>query len=60
MGTENGREQYIPIDALELPFLTDDEDIRNVLLYCNAKYVRQIHAQMQEHFDDGATEYEVH
>ena len=47
------------IDKLRT-YLTDDEDIRNVLLYCNAKYVRLIHAQMQEHFDDGATEYEVH
>jgi len=41
-------------------YLKDDEEIRNVLLYCNDQYVRLIHAQMQEHFDDGNPSYEVH
>jgi type III restriction enzyme len=41
-------------------YLRDEEDIRNVLLYCNDQYVRLIHAQMQEHFVEEATEYEVH
>ena len=41
-------------------YLKDEEDIRNVLLYCNDQYVRLIHAQMQEHFVEEATEYEVH
>ncbi len=41
-------------------YLHDDDEIRNVLLYCNDQYVRLIHAQMQEHFDDGNPSYEVH
>ena len=41
-------------------YLTDEEEIRNVLLYCNDQYVRLIHAQMQDHFVEDATEYEVH
>lgn len=41
-------------------YLADDDEIRNVLLYCNDQYVRLIHAQMQEHFDDGNPSYEVH
>jgi type III restriction enzyme len=41
-------------------YLKEDEEIRNVLLYCNDQYVRLIHAQMQEHFDDGNPSYEVH
>jgi type III restriction enzyme len=41
-------------------YLKEDEEIRNVLLYCNDQYVRLIHAQMQEHFDDGSPSYEVH
>lgn len=46
------------IDKLRT-YLSDENEIRNVLLYCNDQYVRLIHAQMQEHFDDGATDYEV-
>ena len=41
-------------------YLKEEEEIRNVLLYCNDQYVRLIHAQMQEHFDDGSPSYEVH
>ena len=41
-------------------YLTDEEDIRNVLLAFNQQYIRLIHAQMQEHFVEEATEYEVH
>ena len=41
-------------------YLTEEDEIRNVLLYCNDQYVRLIHAQMQEHFVEDATEYEVH
>ena len=41
-------------------YLHVDDEIRNVLLYCNDQYVRLIHAQMQEHFDDGNPSYEVH
>ena len=41
-------------------YLSDDEDIRNVLLAFNQQYVRLIHVQMQEHFVEEATEYEVH
>jgi type III restriction enzyme len=41
-------------------YLKEDEEIRNVLLYCNDQYVRLIHAQMLEHFDDGNPGYEVH
>lgn len=41
-------------------YLTCDEDIRNVLLAFNQQYVRLIHAQMQDHFVEEATDYEVH
>ncbi len=41
-------------------YLTEDEDVRNVLLAFNQQYVRLIHAQMQEHFVEEATDYEVH
>ena len=34
-------------------YFEEDEEIRNVLLYCNDQNARLIHAQMQEHFDDG-------
>jgi type III restriction enzyme len=41
-------------------YLTNEDDIRNVLLAFNQQYVRLIHAQMQDHFVEEATEYEVH
>lgn len=41
-------------------YLKDDNDIRNVLLAFNQTYVRLIHAQMQEHYFEEATAYEVH
>lgn len=41
-------------------YLHEEEEIRNVLLYCNEQYVRLIHAQMQDHYDDGNPSYEVH
>jgi len=41
-------------------YLTDEGDVRNVLLAFNQQFVRLIHAQMQEHFVEEATEYEVH
>ncbi|PHQ34783.1 DEAD/DEAH box helicase [Rhodopirellula bahusiensis] len=47
------------IDKLRT-YLTDEADIRNVLLAYNPQYVRLIHAQMQEHFVEEATDYEVH
>ena len=47
------------IDKLKT-YLTDEADIRNVLLAFNQQYVRLIHAQMQEHFEEEATDYEVH
>jgi len=47
------------IDKLRT-YLTSEEDIRNVLLAFNQQYIRLIHAQMQDHFDEQATDYEVH
>lgn len=41
-------------------YLSDENDIRNVLLAFNQQYVRLIHAQMQEHFVEEASDYEVH
>lgn len=41
-------------------YLSDETDIRNVLLAFNQQYIRLIHAQMQEHFVEEATDYEVH
>jgi len=41
-------------------YLSDEEDIRNVLLTYSQQYVRLIQLQMQEHFREEATEYEVH
>lgn len=41
-------------------YLTNEEDIRNVLLAFNQQYIRLIHAQMQDHFVEEATDYEVH
>jgi type III restriction enzyme len=41
-------------------YLKDENDIRNVLLAFNQTYVRLIHAQMQEHYFEEATDYEVH
>jgi len=47
------------IDKLRT-YLTDEADIRNVLLAYNPQYIRLIHAQMQDHFVEEATDYEVH
>ena len=47
------------IDKLK-SYLPDEEQIRNVLLAYNQQYVRLIHSQMQEHFVEEATDYEVH
>lgn len=47
------------IDKLKT-YLSSDDDIRNVLLAFNQTYVRLIHAQMQDHFFEEATDYEVH
>lgn len=47
------------IDKLRT-YLSDENDIRNVLLAYNPQYVRLIHSQMQEHFVEEATDYEVH
>src|SRR5690606_33961716 len=41
-------------------YLRDDNDVRNVLLAFNQTYVRLIHSQMQEHYFEDATDYEVH
>lgn len=41
-------------------YLKDDNDVRNVLLAFNQTYVRLIHAQMQEHYFEESTDYEVH
>jgi len=47
------------IDKLRT-YLTEEADIRNVLLAYNPQYIRLIHAQMQDHFFEEATDYEVH
>ncbi len=41
-------------------YLSNDHDVRNVLLAFNQTYVRLIHAQMQQHYYEEATDYEVH
>ncbi len=41
-------------------YLKDEGDVRNVVIAFSPQYVRLIHAQMQEHFFEEATEYEVH
>lgn len=41
-------------------YLKTDNDVRNVLLAFNQTYVRLIHAQMQQHYFEDATDYEVH
>lgn len=41
-------------------YLSDEEDVKNVLLTYSQQYVRLIQLQMEEHFVEEATEYEVH
>lgn len=41
-------------------YLAGEEDIRNVLQYHQAQLVDIIHLQMQEHYEQKATDYEVH
>ncbi len=41
-------------------YLKDEGDVRNVVIAFSPQYVRLIHLQMQEHFYEEATEYEVH
>jgi type III restriction enzyme len=40
-------------------YLTNDEDLRNVLQYHRKDLAKVIHAQMQHHFKRGYTDYEV-
>jgi type III restriction enzyme len=41
-------------------YLTDEEDVRNVLQYHQAQLVNIVHSQMQEHYEEKAGEYEAH
>lgn len=41
-------------------YLTNEDDVRNVLQYHQEQLVEMIHLQMQEHYEEKATEYEVH
>ncbi len=41
-------------------YLSNDEDVRNVLQYHQPPLVELIHAQMSDHFEESATAYEVH
>src|SRR5580700_10432069 len=40
-------------------YLTNEEDVRNVLQYHQAQRVNIIHSQMQEHYEEKAGEYEA-
>jgi type III restriction enzyme len=40
-------------------YLTNEEDVRNVLQYHQAQLVNIIHSQMQEHYEEKAGEYEA-
>lgn len=40
-------------------YLKDEDEVRNVLQYHGPQLAALIHAQMQAHFEDGATEYEA-
>ena len=41
-------------------YLKDEGDVRNVVIAFSPQYVRLIHLQMQEHFYEEVTDYEVH
>ncbi len=41
-------------------YLTNEEDVRNVLQYHQAQLVNIIHSQMQDHYEEKASEYEAH
>ena len=41
-------------------YLKNEEDVRNVLQYHQAQLVNVIHSQMQEHYEEKASEYEAH
>jgi len=41
-------------------YLPSEDDVRNVLQYHQAPLVNIIHAQMQEHYEETAGEYEAH
>jgi type III restriction enzyme len=41
-------------------YLTNEEDVRNVLQYHQAQLVNIIHSQMQEHYEEKAGEFEAH
>jgi len=41
-------------------YLTEEEDVLNVLQYHQQALVNLIHSQMQDHFEESAASYEVH
>ncbi len=41
-------------------YLPNEEDVRNVLQYHQAPLVNIIHSQMQDHYEEKASEYEAH
>ena len=41
-------------------YLTNEEDVRNVLQYHQAQLVNVIHSQMQEHYEEKVGAYEAH
>jgi len=41
-------------------YLTNEEDVRNVLQYHEAQLVSIIHSQMQDHYEEKAADYEAH
>ncbi|HET9177423.1 MAG TPA: DEAD/DEAH box helicase family protein [Terriglobia bacterium] len=41
-------------------YLASEEDVTNVLQYHRDQLVELIHSQMQEHYEEQSTEYEVH
>jgi type III restriction enzyme len=41
-------------------YLTNEDDVRNVLQYHQAQLVNVIHLQMQEHYEEQAVDYEAH
>ena len=41
-------------------YLASEDDVKNVLQYHQDQLVEMIHLQMQDHYEEKATEYEVH
>lgn len=41
-------------------YLASEDDVVNVLQYHQAQLVNMIHLQMQDHYEESATDYEVH